>query len=239
MLKKTASWWLYIRMNWVKPISFRQTPPARLASQASMYRRCSETPMLVFLRCMCEEDYSALIIEGRPTSDEIMEAWLLLLSEYQELRGDSIDSVEQVRLSREIWKLRSHLQLVDYCVQFLAQRYSESIADSLRNLGYIFKPTELVPYKYIGLLNNIINKTKLKYVQLQQMVKQLEAEIKKGLPQKPTREQFENTLIHIEEMQKTSYDLDDITVYKYVMLEKKLQKHIEHLENKKQWQPSA
>lgn len=195
--------------------------------------------MLIFIRCMCDEELQALIINGRPSKEELTEAWVLLLSEYQELRGDSVDSVEQVRLSKEIWKLRSHLQLVDYCVQFLAERYSESIANSLRNLGYNFRPSENIPSFYIGLLNTIVNKTKLKYVQLQQMVKQLQEELKKGQGEKPSRDQFENTLIHIEEMQKTSYDLGIISVSKYVLLEKKLLKQIELLEKRKQWQPSA
>lgn len=195
--------------------------------------------MSVFIQCICEEDYRALIISGKATDDQLLEAWVLLLSEYQELKGDTIEGIEQVRLSRDIWKLRSHLQILDCCVQFLSERYSESIANSLRELGYKFNPVEKEPKKYIPLLNSIINKSKLKYVQLQQMIKQLAEELKKAQPSPTTREQFEETLIHIEEMQKTSYDLDHLTVYKYVMLERKLQRQIDLLKNKKQWQPSA
>lgn len=195
--------------------------------------------MVVFIRCICEEDYHSLIISGKATDDQLLEAWVLLLSEYQELKGDTIETVEQVRLSRDIRKFRSHLQILDCCVSFLAERYSESIANSLRQLGYIFKPVSTNPQEYISQLNVIINKSKLKYVQLQQMVKQLAEELKKAQPKPPAREQFEETLIHIEEMQKTSYDLDRLTVYKYVMLERKLQRQIELLQTKKQWQPSA
>lgn len=195
--------------------------------------------MNVFILCICEEEYAALIKSGKASPEQLLEAWVLLLSEYQELKGDTIESIEQVRLSRDIWKLRSHLQLLDICTTFLAGQYSESIAESLRQLGYSFKPASKEPTSYINQLNAIINKSKLKYIQLQQMVKQLAEELKKAQPKPPTREQFEETLIHIEEMQKTSYDLDRITVSKYVMLEKKLVQQIERLQNKKQWQPSA
>lgn len=236
MLSKGKSLWLFIRMNWARLISWKRRPLKRLVSLANLYRRCSETPMSVFIQCMCEEDYQALVISGKANSNELTEAWVLLLSEYQELKGDSIDNIEQMRLTKGIWKLRNHLQIVDYCTQFLSERYSESIADSLCKLGYVFKPTEKEPHKYISLLNNIINKTKLKYVQLQQMVKQLEEELKNTQRDKPTRESFETTLIHIEEMQKTSYDLDTITAYKYVMLEKKMARQIELLQTKAQWQ---
>lgn len=238
MQLQMASWWLSIKTNWVKLISWRRHKPVKLESPANLYRRCSETPMPAFLDCLCEEKYESLIISGKASSHQLQEAWVLLLSEYQELKGDTIETIEQVRLSRDIWKLRSHLQLLDHCTSFLAEQYSESIADSLRKLGYSFKPSSLDPSEYIGLLNNIINKSKLKYVQLQQMVKQLSEELKKAVP-KATREQFEETLIHIEEMQKTSYDMDKLTVSKYVMLEKKMAKQIEALQNRKQWQPSA
>lgn len=239
MLLKKACTWLFTRTSLKKLFVSRQQKPANSVSRASLYRRCSDTPMRVFLLCLCDEQFEALVIDGKPTQDELMEAWVLLLSEYQELRGDSVDSVEQIRLAKEIHKLRSHLQLVEYCLQFLAVGYSESIAGSLRELGYTFKPAEPIPSLYIDQLNKVANKTKLKYVQLQQMVKQLAEELKKGQSEKATRDQFESTLIHIEEMQKTTYDLDTITVSKYVMLEKKLQKQIELYENKKKWQPSV
>lgn len=239
MLLKRMSLWLFIKMSWAKLISWKPQPPEKLVSQANLYRRCSDLPMSIFIECICEELFESLVISGKAKQCELLEAWVLLLSEYQELRGDTVDGIEQMRLTKEIWKVRNHLQLVDYCVQFLSERYSESIADSLCKLGYNFKPAGKEPHKYISLLNNIINKTKLKYVQLQQMVKQLQEELKKAQSDKPTRESFENTLIHIEEMQKTSYDLDNITVYKYVMLEKKLRKQIELLENRKQWQQQS
>jgi hypothetical protein len=238
MQLRMASWWLSIKTNWVKLISWRRPRPVKLESPANLYRRCSETPMSVFISCIAEEDYTSLIISGKASDYQLQEAWVLLLSEYQELKGDTIETIEQVRLSRDIWKLRSHLQLLDACTSFLAERYSESIADSLRKLGYPFKPTSLDPNDYISQLNAIINKAKLKYVQLQQMVKQLSEELKKTVP-KATRDQFEETLIHLEEMQKTSYDLERLTVLKYVMLEKKMSKQIELLQNRKQWQPSV
>lgn len=195
--------------------------------------------MEVFIKCLCEERPEYLIIEGTATPDELKEAWILLLSEYQEIKGDTIESMEQVRLTRDIWYTRNHLQLVDHCTNFLAHTYSESIADSLRKLGYSFKPVEKEPAKYANLLNLIINKTKQRYVILQQMIKQLDEVLKKVIIEKPKRESFETTLISIEEMQGVTYDFERLMVTKYVMLEKKLVRQIELLNNKKQWQPKG
>lgn len=192
--------------------------------------------MEVFIKCLTEERPEYLIIDGSATPEELQEAWILLLSEYQELKGDTIESMEQVRLTRDIWQTRNHLQLVDYCTNFLAHTYSESIAGSLRKLGYSFAPVEKEPAKYMHLLNLVINKTKQKYIILQQMIKQLDEVLKKVIIEKPKRESFETTLLSIEEMQGVTYDFERLTVYKYVMLEKKLIKQIEHLNNKKQWQ---
>lgn len=195
--------------------------------------------MEVFIKCLIEERPEYLIIDGSATPEELQEAWILLLSEYQELKGDTIESMEQVRLTRDIWQMRNHLQLVDYCTNFLAYAYSDSIASSLRKLGYSFNPVEKEPAKYINLLNLVINKTKQKYIILQQMIKQLDEVLKKIIIEKPKRESFETTLLSIEEMQGVTYDFERIMVTKYVMLEKKLIRQIEHFNNKKQWQPKG
>lgn len=154
---------------------------------------------------------------------------MLILSEYYELRGDTIDTVDQWSLSRDILRIQNHLNLLDTCVQFLANRYSDSIAESVRRLGYSFRPTSFKPEDYISLLNQIVNKSKLKYVQLKQFIKQLEQKLAEGGKEKPKRDYFERMIIEIEEMQGAKYDVDELTVSKYVLLEKKYWQKVEAL----------
>jgi DNA repair ATPase RecN len=185
--------------------------------------------MVAFLDALCDDNLNSLIIDGKVTRDQLTQAWVLILSEYYELRGDGIEGNEQCALSRDIQKLHNHLYLVDVCVQFLLERYSDSIADSLRQLGYSFRPTSTEPIDYVKQLNSVVQKSKTKYIQLQQLLKQLEQLMDEAGTEKPKREDFERMIIYIEEMQGATYNIDQLTVSKYVMLEKKYSQKVEHL----------
>lgn len=168
-----------------------------------------------WMECMCDADYGSI------KNDMVL--WMELVSEYQELRGDSIEAIEVLRLSKEIHRLYHHLYLFQVCVEELGKRYSESLAQSLRDLGYPFNPVIKEPSEYINLLENCINRSKTKYVQLQQVIKQLEVAKPTGKP--PSREYYEETLLNVEQYQKVSYNMDNITVYKFCLLEKRLRNY--------------
>jgi Ca2+-binding EF-hand superfamily protein len=182
-----------------------------------------------FLDALCDDNLNSLLIDGKATKDQLTQAWLLILSEYYELRGDGIDSNEQWSLSRDIQKLNNHLNILDVCVKFLLDRYSESIANSVRKLGYSFRPTAFEPVDYIDQLNEVVNKSKTKYIQLKQLIKQLENKMAEGGREKPNRESFEKALLYFEEMQGASYSMDELTVSKYIQLEKKYNQKIGQL----------
>jgi hypothetical protein len=185
--------------------------------------------MPAFLDALCDDDLNSLLIDGKATKDQLTQAWLLILSEFYELRGDGIDSNEQWSLSRDIQKLNNHLNILDICVKFLLERYSESIADSVRKLGYSFRPTSFEPVDYIDQINAVVNKSKTKYIQLKQLIKQLEGKMEEGGQEKPKRESFESNLIYFEEMQGASYNMDELTVSKYIQLEKKYNQKVEQV----------
>lgn len=187
--------------------------------------------MPAFLDALCEDNLNSLIIDGTASVEQLSEAWLLILSEYYELKGDGIEGNEQCALSRDINKLNNHLFILDLCIKFLLDRFSESIADSVRKLGYTFRPTSTNPAEYVGLLNAIVQKSKTKFVQLQQLIKQLEAKMEDSGKEKPKRDDFERSVIYFEEMQGATYNMDDLTVSKYLMLEKKYNQKIEQLKS--------
>jgi hypothetical protein len=185
--------------------------------------------MPAFLDALCDENLQSLIFDCTASQEQLSEAWLLILSEYYELKGDGIEANEQCALSRDINKLNNHLFILDLCVKFLLERYSESIADSVRQLGYSFRPASTNPVEYVGLLNTIVQKSKLKYTQLQQLLKQLEAKMQDSGQEKPKRDDFERSVIYFEEMQGATYNIDELTVSKYLMLEKKYNQKVEQL----------
>lgn len=199
-------------------------PEQRVLHRSNLYRGCSVLPMENFLQCLCENNLQALVVEGSATEKELTEAWVIILAEYYELRGETS---EQWQLSRDVLRLQNHLFLLDQCVEFLKIRWSDSIAESIRSLGYPFNPVDHTNYGTE--LNRVINKAKTKFIVLQQLIKQLADQVKKFDDKKPSRDYFDQMLIHIEEMQKVSYSMESLTVQKYIQLEKKYFQYVEQL----------
>lgn len=181
-----------------------------------------------FLDCLCDENLNSL---GNAPLKVLSEAWVLILYEFYELKGERIDGTELMR--RDIMRLQDHLFLLDISVTQLRKNYSESIAASVRKLGYNFNPVEKNPEAYENLLHIIVNQSKTKYIQIQQLIKQLSDAMASMKDVKPKREHFEGMLIAFEEMQKVSYSMEQITVSKFIQLEKKYWRMIELMQVKK------
>lgn len=181
-----------------------------------------------FLRCLCDNDLSAL---GQAPEDLLTEVWIVLISEFQELRGDTIDGVDQLRLTKLVKRNQNHLYIFELCVQHLEYNWSDRVAASLRKLGYPFNPRSHVVGEYRNDLQNCIMRSKTYYVQMEGWLKELEQAVKKVKP--PTRAYFESAIIQIEEMQHVGYDLKTMTAAKFVLLEKKYVKMVERLNSKR------
>lgn len=173
-----------------------------------------------FLECLCEQQYSSLIIAGTAPEEELADTWVQLLSEYYELRGD-MDGLEQWRLSRDITRLQNHLYLVDIIVAQLQRAWSPSLASSLNNLGYFFFPAEQVPERYVEELTAAVNQSKTKYIELKQLMKEQEKRLAGVQDKKPERQYYDSLLIAIEEMQGVTYNTEELMTAKFIQLEKK------------------
>lgn len=182
-----------------------------------------------FVTCLCEGDLTALVIDGIAHPVELTNAWATILSQYYELRGDNLEEVEHWKLTRDVLRLNNHLFLLENIINVIKDKWSDNLADSIRKLGYQFNPASKAPGQYNTELNKVINRSKTKYIQLQQLQKALELQLAGLGNAKPKREYFENLLIQIEEMQKVSYTLDGITVQKFILLEKKYWHQVELL----------
>lgn len=136
-------------------------------------------------------------------------------------------------LTKEIKRLRSHLFIVEHCLQLLERHLSEKCIQSLRELGYrITKDQASSLGKLKPVLNTIYQKVKPKYIYLQQKMKEL-GELSEKTLERPSRETFENILINIEQIQQTSYHFETLTVSKFCALQKKLEQKIHHLKTVK------
>jgi cell fate (sporulation/competence/biofilm development) regulator YlbF (YheA/YmcA/DUF963 family) len=187
--------------------------------------------MAPFLDALCDGKIEALIVRGTPPPDEVLVAWDGILDDYYDLTGDVFNS-EIFQVEKEITRLGNHLFLLQYCIDFLYGRWSDSVANSLNKLGYRFKPDTQVPEDYRQQLDDIVARSRTKFIHLKQMQNErdrLRANQKSG---RPPREYFEQLLANIEEMQRTSYNMDTLMVTKFVTLEKKYRRYVEALSKK-------
>lgn len=177
--------------------------------------------MTDFLDALVDKKLSKIILSGYPSAEELNDAWVFFLVEYHEQRGDTPNTLEPIRLKREISRAKHHLYLLDVCVEFLKNHWSESIAQSVRVMGYNFSPSSNIPEEYTNELDSVVQQSKTKYIELRQNIKLLQDEMDKIQDVKPSREGFEHNLLEFEQMQRTSYSFDTLTVSKYLTLEKK------------------
>jgi hypothetical protein len=188
-----------------------------------------------FLRCLCKKDYKALIISGEPTEAELMTSWLFIITEYNELKDLDISESKHWNASRELIRLHNHLYLLQQCIDFLAHRYSPSVAQSFKRLGYRLKITSEnpEPEEYIDQLFIAAEQAKAKYIEIQQYDKQLKEFVKESEGSIPQYSTFEHSITLIEEMQHTVYDMSALTVSKFVQLENKYRAMVTQLELQK------
>lgn len=226
--------WLSTMFCRGKSLLWKRRRPARLVSPRwNIYQSCATLPLDRFVKCLADKEFKALIIDGDPPDEKLAAAWSVIMVEYFDLKGDSILSVDHLRLSRDIARINNHLELVDMCVGFLADEYNANIAASLRRLGYIFSPSDTNPESYIGQLEAVISYSKTKYMQLLTLANELEKVLTDQIEEVgDIAANFEERLLEIEEMQRVSYSMDGITVLKFVSLEKKLVRRIEMIKAK-------
>lgn len=232
MQSRSKNSWLSTLTQMVRTGTWKWMPPEAQGSyQSRTYLSCDDLPLSIFLDCLCDSKYDGLVLEGNPSDEEIRHAWMLIISEYLQLRDK--DAGELWMLTRDINRLQNHLFIVTHCTEFLRHRYSEIVAKTLRGIGYVVPNGTEERIKYTEMLNVIIEKSKSKSVMLLQLLTEYATKLGASNKEKVTRTDFEDILIEIESMQKTSYKIEDLTVKKFVLLERKLIKQYERHVNRK------
>lgn len=228
-LKKSSFFTILQAVMW--PI-WSERPRELLALHPSdLYLTLSRLPLDRFLDCLCDGNLESLLISGKVSQAMLNATWLSLLNEYYELKGDA-RSNEHLMLSRDINRLRHHLSTLQRCLSFLTERYSVVVAECVTQLGYPFDPVNKDPLEYIDELNSIAARSRNKYIQLQQLMKEAEAKTDGLTDARPSREYFESVLSEVESMQHVSYDPTKLMTSRYVLLEKKYWKAVDKQLNK-------
>lgn len=193
--------------------------------RSSLYRRCSETPLSVFIKVLVSRDLSCLIRKGSPSLIELSQAWEDLFSEYSDLlKAPKYQYL--LSLSREIGQLSTKLLTIRTCVYVLSYRHSEKAISILAGMGYKGKFDRSDMVAYTRSLESISMKSKAVEVSLEQRRSEYaKATMESG--KNVSDESFIEVLLDLSKFMGFQVKADQITVLEYVSMLKKYEKWAE------------
>jgi hypothetical protein len=86
-----------------------------------------------FIACICDNDFSKLVVSGQPSAEEILEAWQTLFFEYCDLIEMSEDTFIEI-LDLVLKARERHLDIVRNWIKILKSYKSEKIAEAVEYL---------------------------------------------------------------------------------------------------------
>ncbi len=187
-----------------------------------------------FIICDVEEDLTHLIISGKPTEQQLKDAWYSILSEYADLTQDADRKVYYNSL-KEIARLTIKHDLIAYLISVLRLYYDEELAKELCFLlmeRFVFDNSN--PEDYNKILNRCT--TRLKGVAMQIKIEEakfegLKAKLKKKGDGKASYEYYEDVLITLSESANYKIKKEEITLSEFALLVRRHNKKVQALEN--------
>ena len=184
---------------------------------------------VLFIDCCVEQNYSVL---GEGTPEMLADCFNDLLSQYYEVCKNA-DIDEEQKLRKKIALLELHLTTVSTMCSILKDRFSTSAINGLKNYypNYQYtKETIASDLKSIGVAEI---KKKIEY---DLAVKQIEEKYDKRDKSQPKKQTvlssykaLESKVMEFNAMDKVTYNLNNMTVLQYALLENKYNLHIENL----------
>jgi len=193
-----------------------------------LFLHINELPLYLFIDCIVDKRYWALVINGTFTEEEVIAAWEVIVDQYNAALGDS-----EGKLYLFLYKLIAlkeiDIQMIYQAVNILRIVYNKPFADRLNKLlGTSFKFNPDDGEEYLKLLTRCLNRTKGLQLDLDRRKMEFEA-IKKrheGERVEPTREYFQTVLINLSDFAKYPVD-DKIKTFEFCERFRRLTKYLE------------
>lgn len=91
--------------------------------------------MTGYVSVIVDKDYSQLVLVGQPTDEQLQDAWLDILSEYQKNRIDP-DLTGYYEETQEKSRYEFRKAIIEKIIYMLRQRYEPALIDELITEGY-------------------------------------------------------------------------------------------------------
>lgn len=187
------------------------SPTTEIPTQPAwkLLRRCNEISVARFKQAYCNNDLTALAIEGMPPANELQSAWNELLFEYaSSVQTDQSEHTFQ--MAKQIGELEHHIAFVEYTTFFLRRKYDQEMVDELILLGYYHLHFTEDEENWNKQLDRCISLCKTNVFDLEQLredYNRLNATTS-GKPQ--TEDEFNKTVAQLAKYQ--GYRIDQLTV---------------------------
>lgn len=201
---------------------------------AVYYRKCSELPLSVFLKVMLTSDVTHLTISGKPTIEELEEAYQIIHEEYLTL-SESLEYQQMISLIKEIAINENKYNMIIMAVRVLRVVYDEKIASEIKSYGYNLSHKDVSETAYQKQLDVILSKSKFINLSLQKANDDLQKLKKKGIEsgeEKPDEHAYDVLLADLSKYQGYYLDPDKITVTHFLSVMKRYKQSIENLKQK-------
>ena len=168
-----------------------------------------------FIRCLCDDDLSYLVMEGDFPRETLQSAWAVIYEQFLDGMKDK-EGIRRLRLMGKINHLNFIYELVHLCVRFLEQAYDREILDILRRhiaLVGAFNPEDMEGY--FKDLQNLL--TRAQSIKAQILDKTAEYAALGGKPgQKVTAEQFGRLIASVSIFAKFHIDKKSVTIAEFI-----------------------
>ena len=135
MRKVRERLWHSIPLRMAFGRSLKQNCSKNQLFPSNLYHRCNETPLSVFIDCVCDKDYNKLVKHGRASKADIARAWEFIYSEYTDISG-SASAKALLNLAKDISFHDSKLKAVGLCLKVLQHYPDTRCINVLNGYGY-------------------------------------------------------------------------------------------------------
>lgn len=191
------------------------------SSQSNLYFQCNETPLQIFIDCLCHKRFERLIKSGKPSQDEITEAWNELFSEYCDLSGSN-EMNEVLQVTKKIGVIQSKLTAITLSVLVLSHKDSEESKKTLQTLGFNYDFDKSL----VDDLQRVISVTKSYEIELKSLQKRYEALTTKGAKSTVTEAYFKRILVDLSKYMGFQLKATSTTVEEFLMIKNSYEREI-------------
>lgn len=186
---------------------------------ATYYNDCT-VPMPVFIRCSIHHDYSALIISGMPTDEELLTAWLEINNQYVTIIGDATATTFANDINRSS-QVGARIMRISMLVESLRISRNPAIIQALRDEDFgvmLDADNEAAFTQDLDLISTILISDDIEYQEL--LSKHIDKQTNPAPP--PTESQYTNLLFEINKSEGIKYNMPELTAGMFAELMKRL-----------------